>query len=72
VRTVVLRGQPPLRMLVWQWYWVNGRWTASEVMAKAYLALSRLTGNGDDSALIVLYTPLDVGYRGGRTRGLRA
>ncbi len=60
VRTVVLRGRPPLRMLVWQWYWVNGRWTASDVMAKAYLALSRLTGNGDDSALIVLYAPLDV------------
>jgi exosortase A len=60
VRTVVLRGQPPLRMLVWQWYWVNGRWTASDVMAKAYLALSRLTGNGDDSALIVLYAPLAV------------
>ncbi|MQM29092.1 MAG: exosortase A [Candidatus Accumulibacter phosphatis] len=64
VRTVVLRGEAPLRMLVWQWYWVNGRWTASEVMAKAYLALSRLTGNGDDSALIVLYTPLDVGGAG--------
>ncbi|EXI77232.1 MAG: exosortase A [Candidatus Accumulibacter appositus] len=60
VRTVLLRGQPPLRMLVWQWYWVNGRWTASDVMAKAYLALSRLTGNGDDSALIVLYAPLAV------------
>jgi exosortase A len=60
VRTVVLRGEPPLRMLVWQWYWVNGRWTASEVIAKAYLALSRLTGNGDDSAVIVLYTPLNV------------
>jgi EpsI family protein len=60
VRTVLLRGQPPLRMLVWQWYWVNGRWTASDVVAKAYLALSRLTGNGDDSALIVLYAPLAV------------
>jgi exosortase A len=64
VRTVVLRGQPPLRMLVWQWYWVNGRWTASEVMAKAYMALSRLSGKGDDSALIVLYTPLDGGGSG--------
>ena len=59
VRTALLRGHPPARMIVWQWYWVNGRWTASDAMAKAYLALSRLTGNGDDSALIVLYTPLD-------------
>ena len=42
-------------MVVWQWYWINGRWTSSDVLAKAYTAFSRLTGRGDDSAVIILY-----------------
>ncbi|MEO7500323.1 MAG: exosortase C-terminal domain/associated protein EpsI, partial [Casimicrobiaceae bacterium] len=39
-------------------YWVAGRETANPYVAKALLAWSRLTGRGDDSALIVLYTPI--------------
>jgi exosortase A len=55
VRTTVLRGPVSARLLVWQWYWVDGRWTASDFLAKAYTALARLRGRGDDSAVIILY-----------------
>jgi exosortase A len=44
-------------MAVLRLYWVNGRLTSSDYAAKALLALSKLTGQGDDSAVIVVYTP---------------
>ncbi len=55
IRTAELRGRENSRLLVWQWYWINGRWTASEAAAKAYTALSRLAGRGDDSAVVILF-----------------
>lgn len=57
ILTAELRGEP--RLVAWQWYWVNGRWTSSDHLAKAYTALSRLLGQGDDSAVVVLYAPKD-------------
>lgn len=45
------------RMMVWNVYWVGGRWTTSDHLAKVYLALSRLAGDGDDSAAVMVYTP---------------
>jgi exosortase A len=46
------------RLLAWQWFWVGGRLTASEHLAKLYIALDRLTGRGDDAAVVVVYTPM--------------
>lgn len=46
-------------LVVWHWYWINGRLTASDYAGKALLALSKLTGQGDDSAVVVLYAPQD-------------
>jgi len=57
VRTAELRSAAGFRLVVWQWYWVNGHLTASDYKAKAYTAFSRLTGQGDDSAVIILYAP---------------
>ena len=58
VRTAELRSSADSsRMLVWQWYWVNGHLTDSDYRAKAYTALSRLMGQGDDSAVIIVYAP---------------
>ena len=57
VRTAELRSADSSRIVVWQWYWVNGYLTASDVKAKAYTALARLTGQGDDSAVIIVYAP---------------
>lgn len=65
VRTAELRGASLSlqdnsdRMAVWQIYWINGRLTASDHLAKAYSAFYRLMGRGDDSAVIVLYVPKD-------------
>ena len=59
IRTAELRGRGASRLLVWQWYWINGRWTSNEAIAKAYTALSRLTGQGDDSAVVILFAQQD-------------
>lgn len=65
VRTAELRGSPVAggetgqRLVVWQIYWVNGIFTASDYLAKAYSAWFRLTGRGDDSAVIIVYTTKD-------------
>jgi exosortase A len=62
VRTAQLRPRPSANfrnetgLLVWQIYWINGRLTASDYQAKALIALNRLMGRGDASAVIVLHT----------------
>jgi exosortase A len=38
----------------WQVYWVGGRFTSSDAMAKVHVALDRLRGRGDDSAELIL------------------
>jgi len=47
------------QIVAWHWYWVSGRFTSSEMAAKIHLALSRLRGHGDDSALVVIYARSD-------------
>lgn len=47
------------RFVVWQWYWINGRLTTSNIAAKWLTALSRLRGQGDDSAVVMLYAPAE-------------
>lgn len=56
VHTAELRSVSENRLLVWQWYWVNGLWTSSDFMAKLYTAYSRIIGQGDDSAVVIVYT----------------
>ena len=53
-RPVIYREKAHL--LVWQVYWVNGRLTSSDIAAKAYGALYRLLGRGDDAAAVFVYT----------------
>ena len=62
VRTAELRASlvgdaSAPRLSVAQVYWVNGRFIASDAMAKIHGAMSRLMGEGDDSAVVILYTP---------------
>jgi exosortase A len=59
IRTTNLRGPAGQELVVWQWYWIDGRLTASDYSAKGYTVLSRLQGRGDDSAAIVVYTLKD-------------
>ena len=46
-------------LVVGQIYWINGTLTASDYLAKVYSALYRLIGQGDDSAVIVVYAAKD-------------
>jgi EpsI family protein len=48
------------RLAVWQVYWVNGRFTASDHVAKAYSAAYRLLGQGDESAVVIFFTPKEL------------
>jgi exosortase A len=52
-----------LRLRVWQVYWIGGRFTASDVRAKLLLTFDRLTGRGDDGAVILLSTLVNNGER---------
>lgn len=45
------------RYIAWQWFWINGHLTSSEIEAKWLTAWSMLSGQGDDSAAIVIYAP---------------
>ena len=45
-----------VHLVVWQIYWINGTLTTNDYLAKAYSAVYRLIGRGDDSAVIVVYT----------------
>jgi EpsI family protein len=46
-------------LMVWHWYWVGGVVTRSEVAANLLGVWQRLTGQGDESAAIVLYAQQD-------------
>lgn len=65
VRTAELRGIAPARpanadrLTAWQFYWINGTVTANDYLAKVYGAYDRLLGRGDDSAVVIVYTPKD-------------
>jgi exosortase A len=65
LRTAELRSLPQpgqssdSRITVWQIYWINGTLTSSDYAAKVYSAVQRLSGQGDYSAAIVIYTPKD-------------
>ena len=47
------------RFVVWQYYWINGRLTSSDIEAKMLTALTRLRGQGDDSAVVMFYAPME-------------
>lgn len=51
------RGNPDERYVIWQWYWINGQLTTSDIEAKWLTALAMLSGKGDDSAVVVVFTP---------------
>jgi exosortase A len=44
-------------LLVWDWMWLGGRTTTSNVVGKLWQAESKLLMRGDDGALVVLSTP---------------
>ncbi len=55
VQNIRISGNPG-RLQVAQLYWIGGRLTSDDYMGKAFLALNRLLGRGDDSAVVMVYT----------------
>lgn len=61
VRSAALRdrqarvGVEPLRHRVWHWYWIGGRIVTSDHLGTLWLALKRLGGQGDESAVVFVY-----------------
>ncbi|MGH7949745.1 MAG: exosortase C-terminal domain/associated protein EpsI, partial [Candidatus Binataceae bacterium] len=55
MRLTTLAGTQGRFDVAW-WYWVDGRMTTSDAVAKGWLALSRLRLRADDSAAVFLLT----------------
>lgn len=51
-----VEGASAPRLLAWQFFWVNGHLTSSDMRVKLYTAAARLQGQGDDSAAVTVYT----------------
>jgi exosortase A len=49
------------RLQTWQAYWVNGQWTSSQVKAKLLGAWQLAQGQGDDGAIVTVYTEQSTG-----------
>ena len=45
------------KLLVWEWYWVDGRWVNNPYFAKLLEAKFKLWNHKDDAAVIVIATP---------------
>lgn len=56
LRETVLQG-PQGKLLVWQVLWIDGHYTASNVVGKLRQAEARLRFRGDDGAAIILAAP---------------
>lgn len=59
VQSVLMRGPDRRQLRVWQWYWLGGRTTTSDVVAKADLAFDRLLMRSDTSAWIAVASEHD-------------
>ena len=48
------------RLVVWQWYWIGGEATASDVRGKLMQVRQKLLHGRDDGAVLMAYAPYDV------------
>jgi exosortase A len=58
VRETRLRG-PDGALVVWQWYWIDGGFTANDYLGKLLQAMERLLMRGDDGAGLMVYARYD-------------
>jgi len=58
-KSTLIIGPSLKRLVAWHWYWVDGKLTTSDFMAKLYQLAGKLRGHGDPTAWVVLYTPAD-------------
>lgn len=68
VQQTQIRAVNGKRMLVWHWYFVDGKTTTSPYRAKSLEALSKFRGRGDDAIVVSVYTPFDESPEAGQAR----
>lgn len=59
IRAAGLEASSSQRLLAWHVYWINGRLETREWRARLWGAWQRMTGQGDDAALVLVYTAQD-------------
>ncbi|WP_082591294.1 exosortase A [Duganella sp. Root198D2] len=58
VREAMLGGEGR-RLLVWQWYWVNGSMTSSNYVGKLLQIKGKLLSGNGDGAAVMVFSPYD-------------
>uniref|UniRef100_UPI0035B239F9 exosortase C-terminal domain/associated protein EpsI n=1 Tax=Pseudoduganella sp. TaxID=1880898 RepID=UPI0035B239F9 len=62
-RTMAVRegllGVDGRRLLVWQWYWINGNMTSSNYVGKLLQVKEKLMGGSGDGAAVMVFSPYD-------------
>lgn len=62
-RTMAVReamlGVEGRRLLVWQWYWINGGMTSSNYVGKLLQVKEKLKGGSGDGAALMVFSPYD-------------
>jgi exosortase A len=66
-----LIGMEGRRLLVWQWYWINGNMTSSNYVGKLLQAQGKLLSGSGDGAAVMVFSPYDEDPATART-ALRA
>lgn len=61
-------SRDPTHLMAWRWYWVAGRWINNAYLAKALEAMTRLLYGKDDSAVVVVWTPMSNSPEAARER----
>ena len=57
-----------LRLLTWEWYWIDGHVTSNDYIAKALEAMARITDPGRGGFALVLSTPIEEQDKRGHQR----
>jgi len=66
VREATLRGTSG-PMLVWHWYWIDGRFTANDYAGKLLQAKEEFLLRGDDGASVLVFAPFAANPNEART-----
>jgi len=59
VRTAVVVADRS-RLALWQWFWIDGRHTSNDYLAKLYQVFSVLQQHGDPVAWVIVYMPTET------------
>jgi len=54
--------------LVWEWYWIDGKAFAQAHQVKSATAMAQISGRGDESAVLLVWTPISEGLAAARAR----